>query len=146
MKKYNIQDVKLTEKLYKKLQGWIKIHPNHNLETEDMCCPNCGSFHLQKRGVQISPDKQIPKIPMYAMQQVVERKKTYRKNKVRLNYTHIRKVEMDIQLIALHMLDKTIDNVDIVHGEDTMVIHLDDGSSVELIIDSAYMNVQDLDD
>tara|TARA_R110000851_G_scaffold208123_1_gene360516 strand:+ start:41 stop:781 length:741 start_codon:yes stop_codon:yes gene_type:complete len=54
MKKYNIQDVKLTEKLYKKLQGWIKIHPNHNLETEDMCCPNCGSFHLQKRGVQIS--------------------------------------------------------------------------------------------
>ena len=53
---------------------------------------------------------------------------------------------MDIQLIALHMLDKTIDNVDIVHSEDTMVIHLDDGSSVELIIDSAYMNVQDLDD
>ena len=53
---------------------------------------------------------------------------------------------MDIQLIALHMLDKTIDNVDVVHGEDTMVIHLGDGSSVELIIDSAYMNVQDLDD
>ena len=53
---------------------------------------------------------------------------------------------MDIELIALHMLNKTIDNVDIVHGEDTMVIHLDDGSSVELIIDSVYMNIQDLDD
>jgi|TARA_R110002167_G_scaffold87110_1_gene235660 hypothetical protein len=55
-------------------------------------------------------------------------------------------MEMDIQLIAVHMLDKTIDNVDVVHGEDTMVIHLDDGSIIELIIDSAYMNVQDLDD
>ena len=44
------------------------------------------------------------------------------------------------------MLDKTIDNVDIVHGEDTMIIHLDDGSSIELIIDNAYMNIQDLDD
>jgi len=53
---------------------------------------------------------------------------------------------MDIQLIALHMQDKTIDSVDVVHGEDTMVIHLSDGSSVELIIDSAYMNIQDLDD
>lgn len=54
MKKYNIQDVKLTEEVYYKLQGWIKIHPNHNLETEEMVCPNCGSHHLQKRGVQIS--------------------------------------------------------------------------------------------
>jgi len=53
---------------------------------------------------------------------------------------------MDIQLIALHMLDKTIDNVDVVHGEDTMVIHLNDGSSVELIIDSIYMNIQEVDD
>ena len=44
------------------------------------------------------------------------------------------------------MLDKTINNVDVVHGEDTMVIHLDDGSSIELIIDNAYMNIQDLDD
>tara|TARA_R110002049_G_scaffold117258_1_gene270310 strand:- start:246 stop:413 length:168 start_codon:yes stop_codon:yes gene_type:complete len=55
-------------------------------------------------------------------------------------------VEMDIQLIALHMIDKTIDNVDVVHGEDTMVINLSDGSSIELIIDTAYMNVPDLDD
>ncbi len=53
---------------------------------------------------------------------------------------------MDIQLIALHMQDKTIDSVDLVYGEDTMIINLSDGSSVELIVDSAYMNVQDLDD
>ena len=77
---------------------------------------------------------------------MVKTKQTYKKIKIRGGFTHIRKVQMDIQLIALHMQDKTIDSVDVVHGEDTMVIHLSDGSSVELIIDSAYMNIQDLDD
>jgi len=67
-------------------------------------------------------------------------------NKVRVGFTHIRKIQMDIQLIALAMEGKTIEAVDIVFGEDTMVIHLSDGGSVELIIDSAYMNIQDLDD
>ena len=54
MKKYNVNDVKLTEEVYEKLKGWINIHPNHNLETKEACCPNCGSFHLQKRGVILS--------------------------------------------------------------------------------------------
>ena len=77
----------------------------------------------------------------------MEQNKNISKEKqIRVSYTHIKKIKMDIQLIALHMLDKTIDNVDIVHGEDTMVIHLGDGSSIELIIDNAYMNIQDLDD
>ena len=83
---------------------------------------------------------------MPRLRKVVKTKQTNRNKKIRLGYSHIRKMEMDIQLIAVHMLDKTIDNVDVVHGEDTMVIHLDDGSSVELIVDSIYMNVQDLDD
>jgi DNA polymerase elongation subunit (family B) len=54
MKKYNINDVKLTEEVYYKLQGWINIHPNHNLENKNICCPNCGSHHLTKRGFTIS--------------------------------------------------------------------------------------------
>lgn len=54
MKKYNIQDVKLTEEVYYKLQGWIKIHPNHNIEKEDLVCPNCGSTHLHRKGCQKS--------------------------------------------------------------------------------------------
>ena len=83
---------------------------------------------------------------MPRLRKVVKTKQTNRNKKIRVGFSHIRKMEMDIQLIALHMLDKTIDNVDVVHGEDTMVIHLDDGSSVELIVDSIYMNVQDLDD
>jgi len=54
MKKYNINDVKITEEVYNKLQGWINIHPNHNLETKEMCCPNCGGYNLQRRGATIS--------------------------------------------------------------------------------------------
>jgi hypothetical protein len=55
-------------------------------------------------------------------------------------------MEMDIQLIAAHMTDKTVNSVDIVYGEDTMIINLDDGTTIELIVDSAYMNVPELDD
>ena len=77
---------------------------------------------------------------------MVKREKTHRKNTIRLRCTHIRKVEMDVQLIALHMADKTIDAVDVVQGESEIILHLSDGSSVEMIIDSIYMNVQELDD
>ena len=52
---------------------------------------------------------------------------------------------MDVNLIGLHMIDKTIDNVDIVNGDSEIIIYLSDGSSIELIIDSIYMNVPDLD-
>jgi len=47
---------------------------------------------------------------------------------------------MDIQLIAEHMRDKIIDDIDIVYGENTMTIFLNDGSSVEMIIDSIHLN------
>ena len=51
MEKYNIADVKLTEKLYHKLLGWIVSHPNNNLfSSTAFVCPNCGSTHLQHRG------------------------------------------------------------------------------------------------
>ena len=53
---------------------------------------------------------------------------------------------MNVDLIALHMIDKTIDNVEVVGGNSEMIITLSDGSTVELIIDSIYMNIQDLDD
>lgn len=54
MRKYNIGDVVLTEKVYERLRGWVKGHPSHanfdNDGTEIPACPNCGSSHLQKRG------------------------------------------------------------------------------------------------
>jgi DNA polymerase elongation subunit (family B) len=51
MLKYNIQDILLLEKLYKKFLSWITNHPNYGLyQQKDFACPNCGSRHLQKRG------------------------------------------------------------------------------------------------
>jgi len=50
MKKYNIQDVKLLEKLYNSLQPWVANHPNHNLYGRVGVCPHCGSKHVQSRG------------------------------------------------------------------------------------------------
>lgn len=52
MRKYNINDVIIMQKVYHKLRPWIKIHPNHALFTESKkpVCPNCGSTSLQYRG------------------------------------------------------------------------------------------------
>jgi len=53
MKRYNIQDVKLLEKVYKRLLPWINNHPNVALykDTKDRpVCTNCGSHHVQSRG------------------------------------------------------------------------------------------------
>jgi DNA polymerase elongation subunit (family B) len=52
MKKYNKQDVLLTEKLYEKLKGWIVTPFNHNNHSHNDVCPNCGSHDLVKNGIQ----------------------------------------------------------------------------------------------
>jgi DNA polymerase elongation subunit (family B) len=51
MKKYNMNDVIITEEVYNKIIGWINNHPNHNQFTRDEVCPNCGGLHLIKRGL-----------------------------------------------------------------------------------------------
>lgn len=52
MKRYNIQDVIILEKVYNKLLPWVHIHPNHALYNDSNVpvCVNCGSTHLHKRG------------------------------------------------------------------------------------------------
>lgn len=53
MKKYNIHDVVLLEKLYKALLPWVHQHPNISLITEGkLVCPKCGSKHRRKKGFQ----------------------------------------------------------------------------------------------
>jgi len=54
MRRYNIRDVKLQQKLYRKLRPWLVKHPNHALygdgpEGRPMC-PTCGSYRVQYRG------------------------------------------------------------------------------------------------
>lgn len=53
MQKYNEGDVRLTERLYKRVLPWIPSHPNAGLyvDSEKPCCPTCGSERLQKRGL-----------------------------------------------------------------------------------------------
>lgn len=50
MKKYNINDVIATEKLYKKLRPWITNHPNVPTYSvsEAISCPKCASTNLIK--------------------------------------------------------------------------------------------------
>lgn len=50
MERYNVQDTRLTEKLYNKLLPWIKNHPNRNLHGDTNGCINCGADKLQRRG------------------------------------------------------------------------------------------------
>lgn len=51
MCKYNIQDVVLLEKVYMEMLPYMTDHPNMNLLTgTSFNCPNCGGYHLQKRG------------------------------------------------------------------------------------------------
>lgn len=53
MKKYNIHDVVLLEKLYKKLLPWIPNHPNTTLFALDkLSCPRCSSTNYHQRGMQ----------------------------------------------------------------------------------------------
>lgn len=53
MKKYNIQDILLTEKLYDRVRPWILNHPAVGLYDDNgtaVSCPNCGGKELEKRG------------------------------------------------------------------------------------------------
>lgn len=48
MERYNRRDIKVLEKLYERLKGWIVNHPSNSDSGEQ--CSNCGSDSLQKRG------------------------------------------------------------------------------------------------
>lgn len=54
MQKYNMQDTKLLEKLFDKLQPWIRGLPNAGLYNPDNSevCPKCGSETFQRRGME----------------------------------------------------------------------------------------------
>ena len=56
MKKYNMQDVVLTEKVYDRLLPWIKNHPHRGLYGGNIDgCPRCGHGEYQKRGFARTP-------------------------------------------------------------------------------------------
>ena len=56
MRKYNIQDVIATEKLYLKQRPWIDQHPNLSTYSGDVkpACPKCGSLNVIRGGTTVS--------------------------------------------------------------------------------------------
>ena len=51
MREYNINDVNVLERVYKKMLPWIDNHPNLAAYADGApCCPNCGSLEIQARG------------------------------------------------------------------------------------------------
>lgn len=54
MKRYNIMDVRILERYYKKVLPWIKNHPNWGvyLDNDRPTCRNCGSTKVVKKGLE----------------------------------------------------------------------------------------------
>jgi uncharacterized protein len=62
MKRYNMQDVRVTGKLYKRILPWITAHPNVSLrDGHTSGCPNCGSFKAIKDGHAYTAMGKFPK-------------------------------------------------------------------------------------
>jgi hypothetical protein len=53
MKRYNRQDVRLLEKLYKRLMPWIQPFPR--LRMDNGKCPKCGGMTFKKNGIKYYP-------------------------------------------------------------------------------------------
>ena len=60
MRKYNKQDVVLTEKLYERLRPWIRNHPNRTLYGGEDTCPRCGHDKMIVRGYYTTPSGRYP--------------------------------------------------------------------------------------
>lgn len=58
MKRYNKQDVVITEQLYDKLRGWAKVHPHMGLYSDKpdaLACPRCDGTGVRKKGFKHLP-------------------------------------------------------------------------------------------
>lgn len=62
MKKYNMNDVVLLEKVYQRMLPWISGHPNHGTYGSGALCPSCGGDNLQKRGTATNASGKYPRL------------------------------------------------------------------------------------
>jgi hypothetical protein len=53
MKRYNIRDTRLLEKVYDDLQPWVVSHPSYSAHEGERVCPRCGGDKLEARGFAI---------------------------------------------------------------------------------------------
>ena len=70
MERYNKHDVRLLERIYEKMLPWIDTHPNAALYIQNTAatdgkrkhiCTNCGSSHVQSKGVQKNRTASYPR-------------------------------------------------------------------------------------
>jgi hypothetical protein len=52
---------------------------------------------------------------------------------------------MNIEEIAEHMTDKMVIGVEVLYDANAMILTLDDGSSIELVVDSIFAEVPTYD-
>src|SRR5262249_49753582 len=50
MRRYNAHDVELLERVYHKIKGWSKTHPNLDHMTDRGACPVCQSTNIISQG------------------------------------------------------------------------------------------------
>lgn len=55
MLRYNVQDVKLLEKVYLRLRPWMDSHPNMAFDANRPACPHCGAKHINYHGNHMTP-------------------------------------------------------------------------------------------
>jgi DNA polymerase elongation subunit (family B) len=60
MRRYNIGDTVLTEKVYDVLRPYVKNHPNIGVFEGRPCCPKCGGEKIQSRGEYVTREKSYP--------------------------------------------------------------------------------------
>lgn len=61
LKKYNIEDVIILEKLYDRLKPWIKGHANASVISGSARCPVCSSTSYTRRGFQYTATYRYPR-------------------------------------------------------------------------------------
>lgn len=61
MREYNMQDVRLTEDLYRTILPWIEQHPSFAALLNDQVCVNCGSPDLSRHGYYYTKTGAYPK-------------------------------------------------------------------------------------
>jgi len=61
MEHYNRGDVKILERLYKRLRPWIEKHPNISAFEDIFACPKCGSHKKQQRGYAVTQSVKYPR-------------------------------------------------------------------------------------
>lgn len=53
MLRYNAKDVRLLEKLYRRMRPWIARHPNFSAHAGKFACPKCGGTSVKKQGFKV---------------------------------------------------------------------------------------------